>query len=145
MPCGQGRHVVRWEAGELRLASHADPEAELVLAALGGEKARCVEIAEAWRRHTADLTVLGIGPRGPADEVAVSWDDVDAAGQAAQGGGWTAFPGTGRDRWPARRRRRDGQGRASGASSTSRKPGRPASAGWTCCRCSRWGRDSRSG
>jgi hypothetical protein len=86
VPCGQGRHSVRWEAGELRLASHADPEAELVLAALGGEKARCVEIAEAWQRHTADLTVLGIGPRGPADEVTVSWDDVDAAGKAARGG-----------------------------------------------------------
>jgi len=74
VPCGRGRHCVRWEAGELRLASHADPEAELVLAALGGDKARCVEIAEAWRRHTADLTVLGIGPRSPADEVTVSWD-----------------------------------------------------------------------
>src|SRR5262249_61741867 len=35
VPCGQGRHVIRWEAGELRLRSHADPEAELVLAALG--------------------------------------------------------------------------------------------------------------
>jgi hypothetical protein len=86
VPCGQGRHSVRWEAGELRLASHADPGAELVLAALGGEKARCVEIAEAWQRHTADLTVLGIGPRGPADEVTVSWDDVDAAAQATRGG-----------------------------------------------------------
>jgi hypothetical protein len=86
VPCGQGQHAVRWEAGELRLASHADLEAELVLAALGGEKARCVEIAGAWRRHTADLTVLGLGPRGEADEVAVSWDDVEAAGQAARGG-----------------------------------------------------------
>jgi len=84
VPCGQGRHSVRWEAGELRLPSHADPEAELVLAALGGDKARCVEIAEAWQRHTADLTVLGIGPRGPADEIAVTWDDVDAAEQAAR-------------------------------------------------------------
>jgi len=86
VPCGQGQHAVRWEAGELRLASHADLEAELVLVALGGEGARCVEIAEAWRRHAADLTVLGLGPRGEADEVAVSWDDVDAAGQAARGG-----------------------------------------------------------
>jgi hypothetical protein len=88
VPCGQGRHAVRWEAGELRLPSHSDPEAELVLAALGGEKARCVEIAQTWRRHLADLTVLGIGPRSAADPVEVSWDDVDAAGQAAQGGGW---------------------------------------------------------
>jgi hypothetical protein len=86
VPCGQGQHAVRWEAGELRLASHADLEAELVLVALGGEGARCVEIAEAWRRHAADLTVLGLGPRGEADEVAVSWDDVDAAEQAARGG-----------------------------------------------------------
>ena len=62
-----------------------------MLVALGGEKARCVEIAEAWRRHTADLTVLGLGPRSAADEVAVSWDDVDAAAQAAQGGGWGGF------------------------------------------------------
>lgn len=87
VPCGQGRHVIRWEAGELRLASHADPEAELVLAALGGEKARCVEIAEAWGRHAADLTVLGIGPRDPAAGIVVSWEDVDAAGQAVPAGG----------------------------------------------------------
>ena len=84
VPCGQGRHSVRWEAGELRLPSHADPEAELVLAALGGDKARCVEIAEAWQRHTADLTVLGIGPRGPAEETTGSGGDCDAAGQAAR-------------------------------------------------------------
>ena len=96
VPYGQGRHCIRWEAGELRLASHADPGAELVLAALGGDKARCVEIAEAWRRHTADLTVLGLGPRSAADEVAVSWDDVDAAAQAARGGGWSwGGPGPG--------------------------------------------------
>ena len=103
VPCGQGRHCVRWEAGELRLASHADPGAELVLAALGGDKARCVEIAEAWRRHTADLTVLSTGPRSPADEVAVTWDDVDAAGQAARGGGWR-WGGPGPGPGPAGRR-----------------------------------------
>jgi len=87
VPCGQSRHIVRWEAGTLRLASHPDPEAELVLAALGGEKARCVELAETWGRHAEDLSVLAIGPRGPADEIAVSWDDVDAAAQAGQRGG----------------------------------------------------------
>jgi hypothetical protein len=88
VPCGPGRHIVRWEAGALRLPDHPDPEAELVLAALGGEKTRCVEVAEAWGRHARDLTVLGIGPRGPADEIMVSWEDVDAAVQAGQPGGW---------------------------------------------------------
>ena len=87
LPCGSGRHVIRWEAGELRLADHADPEAELVLAALGGEKARCVEVAQAWARHTEDLTVLAVGPRGPADEIVVSWEDIDAAAQGVGRGG----------------------------------------------------------
>ena len=91
VPCGQGRHIVRWEAGALRLADHADPEAELVLAALGGEKARCVELAEAWGRHAGDLSVLAIGPRGPADEISISWDDVDAAAQASGRGALSSY------------------------------------------------------
>ena len=93
VPCGQGRHVIRWEAGALTLASHADPEAELVLAALGGEKARCVEVVQAWGRHAEDLSVLAIGPRGPADAIAVSWDDVDAARQAGGRGPMFGFTG----------------------------------------------------
>jgi hypothetical protein len=79
VPCGQGRHAIRWEAGSLLLPGHSDAEAELVLAALGGEKARCIEIAEAWGRHAADLSVLAIGPRGPDDDVEVTWDDVAEA------------------------------------------------------------------
>jgi hypothetical protein len=83
VPCGQGGHTARWEGGSLRLPQHADAEAELVLAALGGDKARCVEVAEAWGRHTADLSVLAIGPRGPDDEINITWDDVADAAQAA--------------------------------------------------------------
>jgi hypothetical protein len=87
VPCGQDRHAIRWEAGSLLLPEHRDAEAELVLAALGGEKARCVELAEAWGRHVADLSVLAIGPRGPDDDVDVTWDDVaEAAAQASDPG-----------------------------------------------------------
>ncbi len=82
MPCGTGRHTVRWADGSLDLPSHSDVEGELVLAALGGDKARCVEVAQAWARHADDLSVLAIGPRGPADQIAVDWDDVLAAEQA---------------------------------------------------------------
>jgi hypothetical protein len=92
VPCGQGTHAVRWEAGSLLLPEHPDAEAELVLAALGGEKARCVEVAQAWARHTDDLSVLAIGPRGPADDVVVGWDDVAAVQQGAGGG--FAFTGS---------------------------------------------------
>ena len=87
VPCGTGRHSVGWDAGSLRLASHPDAEGELVLAALGGEKARCIEVAEAWARHTEDLSVLAIGPRHPGDGIAVDWDDVIAAEQAVQAAG----------------------------------------------------------
>jgi hypothetical protein len=92
LPCGQGRHIIRWEAGELHLLSHPDPEGELVLAALGGEKSRCVEVAQAWGRHAEDLSMLAIGPRGPADEIAVSWDDVDAVAQPSQRSGQAGYP-----------------------------------------------------
>lgn len=116
IPCGQGRHTVRWEGGAILLPGHADPAAELVLAALGGDRAHCVEVAEAWRRHTADLTMLTIGTRGPADQVSISWADVEAAAQAGPkgpGSGWTGYaplsgprPRHGRMRvarpWPSR-------------------------------------------
>jgi hypothetical protein len=82
VPCGPGWHIVAWEAGSLLLPSHPDAEGELVLAALGGERARCVELAEAWARHADDLSMLAIGPRHPADEIAVGWDEVTAAAQA---------------------------------------------------------------
>jgi hypothetical protein len=91
VPCGQGRHIVRWDAGQLRLPEHPDAEAELVLAALGGEKASCVVLAEVWGRHTSDLSVLAVGPRGAADKIVVSWEDVEAARQSGQHGGAPAL------------------------------------------------------
>jgi hypothetical protein len=87
VPCSQGMHTVRWEAGALVLPTHTDAEAELVLAALGGERAGCIELAETWGRHTDDLSVLTIGPRGAADKINVSWDDVKQAAAAGQRGG----------------------------------------------------------
>lgn len=76
VPCGNGTHTLRWNAGTIELPSHPDGEAELVLAALGGEKAACVEMAETWQRHVSDLSMLAIGPRGPADSITVTWDSV---------------------------------------------------------------------
>ncbi len=101
VPCGQGRHIVRWDAGQLRLPEHPDAEAELVLAALGGEKAGCIVLAETWGKYTSDLSVLGVGPRGPADKIVVSWEDVEAARQTGQHG---AAPASSRLRRPPLRR-----------------------------------------
>jgi hypothetical protein len=75
--CGTGEHVLRWSQGRLHAADHPDAEGELVLAALGGDKAECVAMLEAWGAHADDLDVLALGPRSPADELAVTWELVD--------------------------------------------------------------------
>jgi hypothetical protein len=87
VPCGSGTHPVRWEDGVLSLPAHPDAEGELVLAALGGAKAGCVELAEAWARHAGDLEVLAIGPRSAADTIGVTWDDVEEFRAASHSGG----------------------------------------------------------
>ena len=75
--CGTGEHVLRWAGGRLNAADHDDAGGELVLAALGGEKAECVAMLETWGAHADDLDVLALGPRSPADDVAVTQDLVD--------------------------------------------------------------------
>lgn len=78
VPCGAATHVVRWEAGRLALTAHPDADAEVVLAALGGTQPRCVAISQTWARHAADLDVLTLGPRSPADEITASWQEAEA-------------------------------------------------------------------
>lgn len=75
--CGTAEHVLRWSEGRLNAADHPDAEGELVLAALGGDKAACVAMLEAWGAHGDDLEVLALGPRSPADELAVTWELVE--------------------------------------------------------------------
>jgi hypothetical protein len=77
IPCGPGQHPVRWADGGLSLPAHSDAEAELVLAALGGEKAACTGLAGMWARHADDLDVLALGPRSAADQPDLTWDDVE--------------------------------------------------------------------
>jgi hypothetical protein len=78
VPCGAATHVVRWEAGRLALTAHPDADAEVVLAALGGIQPRCVAISQTWARHAADLDVLTLGPRSPADQIAATWQEAQA-------------------------------------------------------------------
>jgi hypothetical protein len=75
--CGAGEHVLRWSDGRLSAADHADADGELVLAALGGEQPECVTMLEAWGAHSSDLDVLALGPRSPADRLAVTWELVE--------------------------------------------------------------------
>ncbi|HEX3750582.1 MAG TPA: hypothetical protein VHW06_08465 [Streptosporangiaceae bacterium] len=87
VPCGDGVHPVRWADGTLSLPAHPDAEGEAVLAALGGDRAHCLEVAEAWHRHTSDLDWFMVGPRDPGDEIEVSWDHVQEF-SSGQAGSW---------------------------------------------------------
>lgn len=66
-----GKHRLRWQDGKLTAVDHPDQESELVLAALGGDQPECVRLVGAWGTHSADLDVLTLGPRTPADKIAV--------------------------------------------------------------------------
>jgi hypothetical protein len=128
VPCGTGTHAVRWEAGRLCQPAHSDTEGELVLMALGGDKPRCVELAGTWARHADDLEVLAVGPRCPADKIAITWEDVEAF-RSNQPQGWVSAGGPAAYSAAARRARRGVTGRAGSqgapAGSAPGHPGRP--------------------
>jgi DNA polymerase-1 len=103
VPCGNGSHTVRWEAGQLTLPGHPDAEAELVLGALGGGKPACITLSETWSRHADDLAVLATGPRSAADRVSVTREQIEeqrarlpgmALGHVASGSGQIGTAGS---------------------------------------------------
>jgi hypothetical protein len=103
--CGDAAHGLRWEDGRLTALDHPDAEGELVLAALGGDRSRCVDLIESWGRRGDDLQVLAAGPRSAADEVMLAAHTADApAGPGAiSGGGWFAYATPTARTYPAHR------------------------------------------
>jgi hypothetical protein len=96
VPCGSGTHQLRWEHGALVAVDHPDAEAELVLAALGGDRAECIGLTEAWGSRSDDLEVLAVGPRSAADELTITRDEIDQL--RLTGSGLPGFGGRGRMR-----------------------------------------------
>jgi hypothetical protein len=87
--CGEHNHQLIWSEGRLTAPDHPDAEGELVLAALGGERSSCMDLVEAWGRHSDDLEVLAIGPRSAADELTIDQQSMEDLGPA--GRGWVAY------------------------------------------------------
>jgi hypothetical protein len=79
--CSNESHHLRWEAGALVALDHEDPDGERTLGALGADRAACIEVLDAWARHSDDLGVLTVSSRGQADPV-----QVDGEGQVPGGG-----------------------------------------------------------
>jgi hypothetical protein len=121
--CGSGTHQLRWVQGALVAADHRDAEAELVLAALGGDRAECIDLVEAWGGRSDDLEVLAVGPRAAADELTITREEIDQL--RLSGRGLAGFRGGrpmivagrgGRRPWPAAYVRRLVRGRYAGSS-----------------------------
>lgn len=66
-PEGAADHRLRWEAGDLVLTAHPDPEADEAIGALGGERCACLDVLHAWRRSHHDGAILTVGSRHPGD------------------------------------------------------------------------------
>jgi hypothetical protein len=71
LDCAGRAHRLRWAAGELRALDHPDLEGEQILSALAGEGFPCLDALDAWHRYAADLRVLILTSRGPADPLNV--------------------------------------------------------------------------
>ena len=83
--CGEHTHQLRWSEGTLTALDHPDAEGELVLAALGGDRAECMDVAESWGALSDDLEVLAVGPRSASDKLTL---DPDEIAQLRGGGMW---------------------------------------------------------
>jgi hypothetical protein len=92
--CGGGKHRLRWSQGSLQALEHPDAQAELVLAALGGETTPCLDLIRAWGKHCDDLSVLAIGPRTGSDELTLTTAGIEEILSARRGPGWARY-GTG--------------------------------------------------
>jgi len=105
--CGDAEHRLRWADGRLTAPDHPDAEGELVLAALGGDRSRCVSLIESWGRRGEDLEVLAVGPRSAADELRLTPAAADAPAPPGAlrggGGGWFAYAPLTRRSYPAHR------------------------------------------
>lgn len=66
-PEGAPDHRLRWDAGELVLTAHPDPEADEAMGALGGERCPCLDVLHAWRASHHGGAILTVGSRHPGD------------------------------------------------------------------------------
>ena len=87
--CGSGQHSVRWADGTLHPLEHADAEAELVLAALGGDATPCLDLVRTWERHCDDLVVLALAPRSADDVLTITTAEIDELAARQHPSGWS--------------------------------------------------------
>ena len=89
LDCGGQPHRLRWADGRLHALDHtSDLEGEQILSALGGQGFPCLDVLDLWTQHAADLRVLILSSRGPADPLAPWTPPPPSSGR-------TGYPGRG--------------------------------------------------
>ncbi|HUP86268.1 MAG TPA: hypothetical protein VM143_11425 [Acidimicrobiales bacterium] len=77
-PPGAEHHRLAWRVGRLHLVDHPDPEADLALSALGGERCPCLDVLDGWTTSQSSDRMLVVGARR-LDEVLTAPDEAIAA------------------------------------------------------------------
>jgi hypothetical protein len=101
LDCGGQPHRLRWADGQLHALDHtSDLEGEQILSALGGQSFPCLDVLDLWTQHAADLRVLILASRGPADPLAPWTASSSSSGRTgyAGGGGFARRPRLSRTR-----------------------------------------------
>jgi hypothetical protein len=102
--CGKERHRLRWHEGTLQVLDHENLEDERTLAALGGQRNKCVDVADAWARNSGNLRLVTAAGRGPTDTLALGATPPTPTAHAgggrlfavsgrARARGWTSYGG----------------------------------------------------
>lgn len=68
-PAGAEQHRLVWRAGSFLLADHLDPEAELALVALGGDRCPCLDVLDAWAAQHEEAAIFTVGARQSTDSI----------------------------------------------------------------------------
>ena len=90
LDCGGQAHRLRWSAGQLTTPDHTEDLAgEQILSALGGQSYPCLDVLDLWAEHAADLRVLILASRGPADPLAPWTPPTSARSRYTGRGGFT--------------------------------------------------------
>lgn len=87
LDCGGTEHLLRWAEGQLTAIEHPDANRERALVALGGERVACLDLLDAWHRHSDDLDLLVLSSRGPSDRL----PDPNATENTRYSGGYRKF------------------------------------------------------
>jgi hypothetical protein len=75
-PPGAEDHRIRWDAGDLHLTAHPDPDADRAMHALGAPQCPCLAMLDAWEAAHVDGGFLVVAARDRSERLPVPSDAI---------------------------------------------------------------------